>query len=412
MLTDLAVRKAVAREKPYKLSDGGGLYLLVTKAGQRCWRVDYRFGEKRATAALGVYPTVSLAEARAKRLEIKKQIADGMNPSAKRKIDKITGPLANVNSFQAVAEEWLDKARREGRAEVTLGKLKWLLEFAHPIIGARKIGEIKAPELLAVLRAVEKRGHYETARRLRSTCGQVFRYAIATGRADRDISADLRGAITVPKVTHRAAITSPMEAGVLLRAIDAYSGYPVTHAALRLAPHVFVRPGELRHAEWTEFDLTKNVWTIPAEKTKMRVAHRVPLTRQVLAILEELRHISGNRRYLFPAQGKRDRPMCENTINLALRRMGFDSKTMTTHGFRAMASTLLNEQGHWNPDAIERQLGHAESDEVRRAYARGEHWEERLAMMKSWSDYLDQLRSGAKILQGSFRKPPSAVISG
>jgi integrase len=317
-----------------------------------------------------------------------------------------------VNSFRAVAEEWLDKAGREGRAEVTLGKLKWLLDFAHPIIGERKIGDIKAPELLAVLRAVEKRGHYETARRLRSTCGQVFRYAIATGRADRDISADLRGAITVPKVTHRAAITDPVEAGVLLRAIDAYSGYPVTHAALRLAPHVFVRPGELRHAEWAEFDLTKNVWTIPAEKTKMRVAHRVPLTRQVLAILEELRDISGNRRYLFPAQGKRDRPMCENTINLALRRMGFDSKTMTAHGFRAMASTLLNEQSHWNPDAIERQLGHAESDEVRRAYARGEHWDERIRMMESWSDYLDQLRSGAKILQGSFRKPPSAATSG
>ncbi|SHN50591.1 tyrosine-type recombinase/integrase [Erythrobacter sanguineus] len=412
MLTDLAVRKAVARDKPYKLSDAGGLYLLVTKAGQRCWRVDYRFGKKRGTAALGVYPTVSLAEARAKRLEIKKQIADGMNPSAKRKIDKITGPLANVKSFQAMAEEWLDKAGREGRAEVTLGKLKWLLDFAHPIIGERKIGDIKAPDLLAVLRAVEKHGHYETARRLRSTCGQVFRYAIATGRADRDISADLRGAITVPKVTHRAAITDPAEAGALLRAIDAYSGYPVTHAALRLVPHVFVRPGELRHAEWTEFNLTKNVWTIPAEKTKMRVAHRVPLTRQVLAILEELREISGNRRYLFPAQGKRDRPMCENTINLALRRMGFDSKTMTAHGFRAMASTLLNEQGHWNPDAIERQLGHAESDDVRRAYARGEHWEERLAMMKSWSDYLDKLRSGAKILQGSFRKPPSAGIPG
>lgn len=412
MLTDLAVRKAGPREKAYKLSDGGGLYLLVTTTGQRYWRMDYRFAEKRATSALGVYPTVSLAEARAKRLETKKLIAEGINPAAKRRIDKITGPLANVNSFRAVAEEWLDKAGREGRAEVTMGKLKWLLEFAHPIIGDRKIGEIKAPELLAVLRAVEKRGHYETARRLRSTCGQVFRYAIATGRADRDISADLRGALIVPKVTHRAAIVTPKDVGVLLRAIDAYSGYPITHAALRLAPHVFVRPGELRHAEWTEFDLTKNVWTIPAEKTKMRVAHRVPLTRQVLAILEELRELSGNRRYLFPAQGKRDRPMCENTINLALRRMGFDGKTMTAHGFRAMASTLLNEQGHWNPDAIERQLGHAESDEVRRAYARGEHWEERLAMMKSWSDYLDQLRSGATILQGSFRKPSSAAISG
>ena len=411
MLSDLAVRKAVPREKPYKLSDGGGLYLLVTKAGQRCWRVDYRFGEKRATAALGVYPTVSLAEARAKRLEIKKQIADGINPAAKRRIDKITGPLANVNSFRAVADEWLDKARREGRAEVTLGKLKWLLDFAHPILGERKIGEIKAPELLAVLRVVEKRGHYETARRLRSTCGQVFRYGIATGRADRDISADLRGAITVPKVTHRAAITTPTDAGVLLRAIDAYSGYPITHSALRLAPHVFVRPGELRHAEWAEFDLTKNVWTIPAEKTKMRVAHRVPLARQVLAILEELREISGNRRYLFPAQGKRDRPMCENTINLALRRMGFDADTMTAHGFRAMASTLLNESGKWNPDAIERQLDHAESDQVRKAYSRGEHWDERVRMMSHWSDYLDQLRDGATILHGQFRRPASASTS-
>jgi integrase len=412
MLTDLAVRKAAPRDKAYKLADGGGLYLLVTAAGQRYWRMDYRFGDKRATAALGVYPTISLAEARSKRLMIKKQIAEGINPSAKRKIDKITGPLANVNSFQAVSGEWLDKARREGRAEVTLGKLKWLLDFAYPIIGDRKIGEIKAPELLAVLRAVEKRGHYETARRLRSTCGQVFRYAIATGRADRDISADLRGALIVPKVTHRAAIITPMEAGVLLRAIDAYSGYPITHAALRLAPHVFVRPGELRQAEWSEFDLTKNVWTIPSEKTKMRVAHRVPLTRQVLAILDELRAISGTRRYLFPAQGKRDRPMCENTINLALRRMGFDGKSMTAHGFRAMASTLLNEQGKWNPDAIERQLGHAETDDVRRAYARGEHWDERIRMMRCWSDYLDQLRSGAKILQGSFRKPPIAALSG
>jgi integrase len=412
MLTDLAVRKAAPRDKSYKLSDGGGLYLLVTTTGHRYWRMDYRYADKRATAALGVYPMVSMAEARAKRLEIKKQIAEGINPAAKRKIEKITGPLANANTFRAIAEEWLDKARREGRAEVTMGKLTWLLKFAYPIIGDRKATDIKAPELLAVLRAVEKRGHYETARRLRSTCGQVFRYAIATGRAERDISADLRGALIVPKVTHRAAIITQKDAGVLLRAIDAYSGYPVTHAALRLAPHVFVRPGELRHAEWTEFDLAKNVWTIAADKTKMRVAHRVPLTRQVLAILDELREVTGNRRFLFPAQGKRDRPMCENTINLALRRMGFDGKTMTAHGFRAMASTLLNEQGHWNPDAIERQLGHAESDEVRRAYARGEHWDERIAMMQSWSDYLDQLRSGAKVLHGSFRKPPNVAISG
>lgn len=409
MLTDLAVRKAVAREKPYKMSDGGGLYMLVTKAGQRYWRMDYRFAGKRSTIALGVYPEVSLAEARVKRKEIKQQIAEGFDPAAKRKIDKITGPLANANTFSAVAEEWLDKAEREGRAKVTLRKLRWLLDFAHPIIGLRKISDIKAPELLAVLRMVEKRGHYETARRLRSTCGQVFRYAIATGRADRDISADLRGAITVPKVTHRAAIVDPKEAGALLRAIDAYSGYPITHTALRMAPHVFVRPGELRQAEWSEFDFDKLIWTIPAEKTKMRKPHRVPLTRQVLAIIDDIREISGFRRFLFPAQGKRDRPMCENTINLALRRMGFDGKTMTAHGFRAMASTLLNEQGRWNPDAIERQLGHSERDDVRRAYARGKHWEERVAMMINWSDYLDQLRSGAKILHGHFRKPRAVL---
>lgn len=405
MLSDMAVRKAGPRDKAYKLTDGGGLYLLVKPTGHRYWRMDYQFAGKRSTIALGVYPTVTLAEARVKRLEIKKQISEGDNPATKRRIEKITGSLAQVDTFKAVAGEWLDKAEREGRADVTMSKLRWLLDFAYPILGDRKVGEIRAPELLAVLRAVEKRGHYETARRLRSTCGQVFRYAIATGRADRDVSADLRGALIVPKVTHRAAIITSTQVGVLLRAIEAYSGYPITHAALRLAPHVFVRPGELRHAEWTEFDLARKIWTIPAEKTKMRVAHKVPLSRQVIEILDELREISGSHRYLFPAQGKRDRPMCENTINLALRRMGFDSKTMTAHGFRALASTLLNEQGQWNPDAIERQLGHAELDGVRRAYARGEHWDERVRMMTHWSDYLDQLRSGAKVLEGSFRKP-------
>ncbi|NJM49700.1 MAG: tyrosine-type recombinase/integrase [Sphingomonadales bacterium] len=411
MLSDMAVRKASAKAKPYKLADGGGLYLLVTKAGQRYWRMDYRFAGKRGTIALGVYPTITLAEARVKRSEIKQQIAEGFDPAAKRKMEKITGPLANANTFAAVADEWLDKAEREGRAEVTMKKLRWLMDFANPIIGRRKISDIRAPELLAVLRKVEQRGHYETARRLRSTCGQVFRYAIATGRADRDISADLRGAITGPKVTHRAAIIDAMEAGVLLRAIDAYSGYPVTHLALKMAPHVFVRPGELRQAEWNEFDFEKSLWTIPGEKTKMRKLHLVPLTHQVLAIIDELRQFTGNRRFLFPAQGKRDRPMSENTINYALRRMGFDSKTMTAHGFRAMASTLLNEQGTWNPDAIERQLGHAEADGVRRAYARGEYWEERIVMMQSWSDYLDQMRSGAKILHGEFRKPRNALAT-
>ncbi|MDE2042044.1 MAG: DUF4102 domain-containing protein, partial [Alphaproteobacteria bacterium] len=215
MLTDMAVRKAIGKPKSYKMADGGGLYLFVTPAGQRYWRMDYRFADKRSTIALGVYPAVTLVEARSKRTEVKKQIADGISPAAHRKMAKITGPLADANTFKAVADEWLDKAKREGRADITISKLTWLLDFAHPILGLRKIGEIKPVELLAVLRSVEARGHYETARRLRSTCGQVFRYAIATSRATRDVSADLRGALISVKVTHRAAITTPIEVGAL-----------------------------------------------------------------------------------------------------------------------------------------------------------------------------------------------------
>lgn len=401
-LSAFAVAKAKGRERPYKLADAEGLYLFVTPDGRRYWRMNFRFEGKQRTLSFGVFPDVGLAGARAKRDAARRIIASGQDPAAVKKRDAMQARMEASSAFKAVAEEWLDKATREGRAEVTLGKLKWLLDFAYPTLGSRKISEITAPELLAVLRVIEKRGHYETARRLRSTCGQVFRYAIATGLAERDPSADLRGALITPKVKHRAAILEPLAAGALLRAIEDYSGYAVTRNALRLAAHTFARPGEVRQAEWSEFDVDKGLWVIPAGKTKMRKAHRVPLSRQALAVVEELRPVSGHRRHLFPAQGGRDRPMCENTLNLALRRMGFDGDTMTAHGFRAMASTLLNEQGKWNPDAIERQLGHAESDDVRRAYARGEHWAERVEMMQDWSDYLDQLRAGAKILKGQF----------
>lgn len=393
-LSSLAVTKAKPRDRQYKLSDGGGLYLLVTPQGGRYWRLKYRFVGKERTLALGVFPDISLADARSRRDEARKALAHGIDPAVKRKEEVAQAELDATTSFRAVAEEWLEKRSREGLGDVTLGKAKWLLEFAYPSLGDRKISEITTLELLSVLRTVEGRGRYESARRLRSVCGRVFRYAIATGRAEHDLSANLRDALIAPKVKHLAAITNSQEVGPLLRAIEGFEGHKVTRVALRLAPHVFVRPGELRHAEWAEIDFEGAVWSIPAEKTKMRRAHRVPLSRQAIALLREAREISGKWNYVFPGFQSIKRPMSENALNGALRRLGYSGEEMTSHGFRAMASTLLNEMGTWNPDAIERQLAHVEGDGVRRAYARGEYWEERVRMMQAWSDYLDQLRAG------------------
>jgi integrase len=282
---------------------------------------------------------------------------------------------------------------------VTLAKKRWLLDFAYPAIGERPIAQITALEVLAVLRKVEARGRYETARRLRSTCGMVFRYAIATGRAERDPSVDLRGALTTPKVIHRAAIVDPAGIGALLRAIEDYDGLPLTKAALKLAPLVFVRPGELRKAEWAEFDLEHAEWRIPATKMKMRRLHRVPLSKQALAIVRDLQALSRGGRWLFPSVPSISRPMSENTLNAALRRLGYSKAQMTAHGFKGMASTRLNEMGCWNPDAIERQLAHQESDDVRRAYMHAaEYWPERVRMMQAWADYLDELRDAGKVI--------------
>jgi integrase len=278
-------------------------------------------------------------------------------------------------------------------------KLGWLLDFAFAAFGERPIAEITAPEILSVLRRIEARGKYETARRLRSTCGAVFRYAIATARAERDPSADLHGALTAPKVTHRAAIIEPNAIGGLLRAIDGYGGYRVVRAALQLAPLVFVRPGELRRAEWREFDFDAAEWRIPADKMKMRRPHRVPLSRQALAILQEMRSITGHSRLLFPSVLSATQPISENTLNAALRRLGFGSDEMTAHGFRAMAATRLSEMDRWSPDTIERQLAHQEQNATRRAYTHGaEYWFERVAMMQTWADYLDELRLAGKVI--------------
>ena len=401
-LTAVAIKAAKGRDKQYKLADSGGLHLLVLPSGQRYWRMNYRHLGKYKTLAFGVWPDVELADARAKRDEARRVLARGIDPSEQMKLDRIVASVAAANTFKAIAEEWYAKAEKEGLAPATLNKIRWLLGFAYQSFGNRPIAEILPHELLALLRKFEARGKHESAKRLRSTCGQVFRYAIATARANRDISADLRGALISVKVTHRAAITTPAEVGALLRVIDSYEGHSVTLTALKLMPHVFVRPGELRHAEWSEFDLDTAVWTIPAHKTKMRRAHSVPLSQQALAIIAGIETDARLSPLLFPSLRSAKRPMSENTINAALRRLGYAQDEMTGHGFRAMASTLLNEMGKWNPDAIERQLAHADSNKVRRAYTRGEYWDERIRMMQHWSDYLDQLRNGVKILTGNF----------
>lgn len=398
-LTDAKVRNAKSRRKPHKTADGGGLFLLIQPGGSKLWRLAYRFSGKQKTLALGQYPAVSLADARAGRDRAKKTLAQGIDPSVQRKSERRAAQVAAANTFRLVGDELMAKHEREGRAGVTLNKNRWLLSLAYEEIGERPIADVTAPEVLTVLRKVERRGRYETARRLRSCCGMVFRYAIATGRADRDPSVDLRGALTAHKVNHRATIVDPKGIGALLRAIESFEGQPSTRFALRFAPHVFARPGELRHAEWTEFDFDAAVWSIPAEKMKMRRPHRVPLSRQSLDLLRELKVITGNGRWLFPSVRTVLRPISENTLNAALRRLGYASADMSAHGFRAMAATRLNEMGRWNPDVIERQLAHQESNAVRRAYTHAtEYWSERVNMMQAWSDYLDELRQGGMVV--------------
>jgi len=309
-LKDVAVRNAKPTAKPRKLSDGGGLHVLIQPTGGKLWRLAYRFAGKQKALALGVYPAVSLEEARRRRDEAKKLLARSIDPSVQRKADKQAG---KDSSFRAVAQEVIAKQEREGRAQATLSKKHWLLDFAYPTFGDRPVAEITARDLLALLRKIEGRGLYETARRLRSTCGMVFRYAIATGRAERDPSMDLRGALTTPQVSHRATIVDPKSIGALLRAIDGFDGQSTTRAALRLAAYVFARPGELRHAEWTEFEFDKALWKIQAEKMKMKMRrpHRIPLARQPLAILRGLQEITGNGRWLFPSVRTSTRPISE-----------------------------------------------------------------------------------------------------
>ena len=402
MLTYIQINAAKPRTKPWSLSDSQGLYLIIQPNGSKLWRFKYRFLDKQKNLHLGGWPTISLADARVRRDEAKKKIAEGIDPALEKKRARIAAKYAAANTFEAVAAEWLVKCERDGLAPVTVDKIRWLLAKAYPLIGTIPIAQITPHEVLAVLRKIEATGAYESARRMRSVLSRVFRYGVATVRCDKDVAADLRGAIAVPKVKHFAAITRPSEVGALLRAIDGYTGHKVTVMAMRLSPHVLLRPGELRQAEWTDIDFDEAIWFIPAERMKMRRPHRVPLSRQVIAMLRELHEHTHWWKYLFPCLGKPRKAMSENAVNQGLRKLGYTTDQMTAHGFRAMAATLLNEMGEWNPDAIERQLAHVDTNQVRRAYARGEYWDERVAMMQRWSDYLDELRDGGKVIRPDF----------
>jgi integrase len=393
-LSDTAVRSAKPGPKDIKLADEKGLYLLLTPAGGKLWRFKYRVDGKEKKLSFGSYPEVPLKEARRRRDEARSQLAHGVDPSELKKAEQAAKGERLRNTFDSVAEEYLTHMEKDGRQANTVGKARWLYSLMKDSLGPRPIADIKPPEILTVLRTIEAKGHHETARRMRSLASRIFRFGAATSRVTSDPTSLLRGALIAPKVKHHSAIVDVKEVGPLLRAIDGFTGQPLTKLALQLTPHVFVRPGELRRAEWKEFDLSGAVWTIPADKMKMGRPHRVPLSRQSLAILDAAFSISAKQQYVFSSMYPGTRPMSENTINAALRRLGYSGKEMTAHGFRSMASTLLNESGLWREDAIERALAHQETNAVRGAYHRGQHWDERVDMAQWWSDFLDAQRGG------------------
>ncbi len=398
-LTDTAIRALRPGAKDYKVADEKGLYLLVTPTGGRLWRLKYRSpGGVERKLSLGGYPDVSLKDARDLRDDARKLLASGVDPAEKKRRDRHTAKVSAANSFAAVAQSYIDKCKREGRAEATTSKQEWLLKLLERTLGQRPVSEIEPFELLEAVRRYESTGRTEAAHRALQFSSQVFRYAIANQLAKSDPTRDLRGALVSHKVKHHAAILEPKMAGELLRAIDGYEGSPVTQLALKLSALLFVRPGELRHAEWAEFDMDTAIWRIPGEKMKGRLEHVVPLAKQSLALLDTLRGLTGDGKYVFPSIRTPARPMSENTVNAALRRLGYTRDDMTAHGFRAMASTLLNESGKWSVDAIERALAHKDKDAVRAAYHRGAHWNERVEMAQWWADHLETLRTGAEIV--------------
>lgn len=400
-LTDVTIRNAKPREKVYKLADSGGLYLQINPTGSRLWRLKYRVDGREKKLSIGPYPDFSLSEARRRRDEAREQLAMGKDPSGEKQRDKLRSRVDAENTFRAIADEFCEKRKRDGQkawAPATAKRNEYVLSLLDSTVGKMPVTEIEPADILAAVRRIETKGNLASAKRTMQLAGAVMRYAVATARLASDPTRDLRGALTAPTVTHYGAITDASRVGELLRAIEGYQGFGHTKMAMQLAPHVFVRPGELRHAEWSEIDPENRVWIIPANKTKMRKPHHVPLSTQAVELFQQAHALTGAYRYVFPSVRSTARPMSDNTINAALRRLGYTTDEMTAHGFRAMASTLLNESGKWSPDAIERALAHGDADKVRAAYHRGAHWQERVAMAQWWSDHLDALRNGADII--------------
>lgn len=391
-LTDTQIRSTKPDIKALKLFDGGGLYLEVAPSGGKWWRLKYRFEGKEKRISLGVYPTVGLKEARERREQAKKLLSQGIDPSAHKQATKAAVKAKSEHSYEVIAREWFTKYSTGWSEANRIKVLARQVNYVFPFIGGKPIKEVTAPEVLEALRHIEKRGSLDTAHRTLQDCSRIFRYAVATGRGERDTAADLRGALPPAKGSNFATITDPKAVGQLLRAIDGYEGAIMVASALRLAPLVFVRPGELRQAEWSEFNFDDAEWRIPDHRMKMRQMHIVPLARQSLAILRELHSFTGHGRFLFPSPRTDTRPISDMTLLAGLRRLGYSKEEMTVHGFRSMASTLLNEQGY-NRDWIERQLAHGERNSIRAVYNYAQYLPERRRMMQEWADYLDELRA-------------------
>lgn len=396
-ISDVTVRNAKPASKPIRLFDGGGLYLEVSPSGGKLWRLKYRFGGKEKRLALGKYPEVGLKDARERREEARRLLANDIDPGELRRQQKTMRAERAAHSFEAIAREWIAKNTPTWASSHTLKLVRRMEMYVFPWLGSRPIAEITAPELLAIARRAETRGAIETAHRVLQNCGQIIRYAIQTGRATQDPTRALNGALQAVKPNHMAAITEPRQAGELLRTLDSYKGTLIVRCALQLAPLVFVRPGELRQAEWEDIDLDTAEWRFTASKTS--TPHIVPLSSQALAILREIQPLTGDGKYVFPSARTKSRPMSDNAILAAMRRLGIAKEEMSGHGFRAMARTILDEVMGFRPDLIEHQLAHAVRDPLGRAYNRTAHLGERRKMMQAWADYLDKLKAGAEVIQ-------------
>lgn len=402
-LRDVTIKNAKPKDKPYPLSDGQSLYIEIMPNGGKYWRLRYRYADKQKRLALGVYPEITIKKARELACDARALLRDGVDPADQRRHQRLQQHLNASNSFESIAAEWIEKQKPHWSDGHTVRVERFLNKYLNPDLGKRPIGEITPTELLSVLRKKESEGRHNTAHRVKQTAGQIFRYAVATGKAERDPSHDLLGALAKPVETHFAAITTPQEVRKLMIAIDGYAGTKVVEIALKLSPLLLCRPGELRHMEWQELDFNEKIWTIPGSKMKMGEPHLVPLSAQALSFLQEMVPHTSRFNYVFPNARGTSRAMSEAAVRTALRTLGYDNEMMTPHGFRAMARTLLDEVLGYRVDWIEHQLAHAVKDTNGRAYNRTTHLEQRREMMQKWADYLDGLKSNDNVVVANFR---------